>query len=153
MLITSCKPALTDEQIATMSNDELCSAVKSQPNDMRLITFMGGRNLQCHPIQITCIKAGYKAGTKKFNDCIHTLTQSQALDEREAEINAQRFGQSIGNAFSQYGQSIQQNNIGQIQPAYQLPTYAAPAKPAQTNCTVTPGNSMFPQSQVNCRSY
>jgi hypothetical protein len=153
LMLAACKPPMTDEQIAAMSNDELCAAVQGHPEDIRLVTFMGGRNLQCHPTQITCKKAGFKAGSKKFSDCVSILMQSEALDKQQAQINAQKFGQALGAAMSQYGQSLQQNNVGYIQPAYQAPAYVAPARPAQTNCTVTPGNATFPQSQVNCRSY
>jgi hypothetical protein len=68
-----------------------------------------------------------------------------------AQASTPNFGQALGDAFKglTYRQPIQTT------PTYTLPapSYIAPARPMQTNCTVTPGNSMFPQSQVDCRSY
>lgn len=149
LALTACKQALSDKEIMAMDNKSLCEAVQARPDDGKLMTFMFGRKLSCHPFQISCKNAGFKVGTKGYSGCISAMVDEAAKEKAESA----RMGAAIGQAFQNYGNSLNQNNVGYIQPPYQAPTYTAPAAPTQSRCTVTPGNAMFPQSQVNCRSY
>jgi len=130
LVCTACvTTTYNDQQLMAMTDDQLCAAVKADPMNIRTVTFMHGRKLECHPAMETCKAAGYKSGTKDYSDCV--------LANIEHLKNEQRARQEAARAlFLSGGMNPQPVQT----PVYQMRT------PARTSCTGF-GNT------VNCTTY
>lgn len=102
-LVTGCATSLSDEQIMAMDDKQLCAAVAQNPEELRLVTFMGERGLECHPAQITCTKAGFKKKTEKYNFCVQSMIQEEQM---KAESRRQAW-QAFGKGMQQAGRDMQ----------------------------------------------
>lgn len=98
--LCSCAAPLTSDKLAAMSNDELCKTAQIMPDNLTVATFIAGRKLRCHPIQQTCIKAGFKPGGKGYEACIRANSEQMAADAQERRRRAA----IIGAAFQKMGQ-------------------------------------------------
>lgn len=56
---------------------------------------MDGRKLQCHPVQITCKKAGFKVGSREYNNCTSKLINAMMADAAEKRANARAYGAAL----------------------------------------------------------
>ncbi len=127
--LTSCAVTqMSDEQIQTMSDDKLCSAVAANPTDFRLFTYMNGRKLTCHPAQITCKNSGFKIGSKDYAQCIDGMMAQIIKEKQDADARRMAFGAALG----QWGQNMQAQSMVN--------------RPVTTNCNTIGGS-------VSCTSY
>jgi hypothetical protein len=107
VLIGCASSPPTAQQLAAMSDDELCDAVDSWPLRYDVATSMLSRGLECHPAQKACKIAGYSPDQQQYDDCIAAMIQQIHQDEaRAAEARAiwagavMQGGQSMQNALS-----------------------------------------------------
>ena len=109
VLLSACVSAshISNEQLSAMPDEQLCSTVKSYPTDRRVISFMSGRELTCHPAMETCEMAGYKMGTTDYDDCV-TYNLVQIIEEEEKHKRGLR-AMGAAMAASSYSPPVQRS--------------------------------------------
>ena len=104
ILLSGCANVqLTDQQLMSMSNEQLCQVVAEQPLNAKVIAYESGRNLSCHPAEITCRNAGFKINSAPYIECVkgqfHQIADEQEASRRKRKAVAAALG-DLGDSMS-----------------------------------------------------
>jgi hypothetical protein len=121
-LLVGC--VTTDEQIMHMDNEQLCAAAQHEPLNARIVNFIDARGLQdCHPVQISCSRAGFQRDTPAYQTCMQGMFQQMQLEQAQQAAAAQAILSATQNYFQQRQQA-----------AERAAERAAAQRPVTTNC-------------------
>ncbi len=69
LVLSACASPLTDQEISGLSNEQLCTVSRSNP-DPRLDAEIKRKGLDCDPATLNCKAQGLKKNTKEFSSCV-----------------------------------------------------------------------------------
>lgn len=93
LLLTACvSPAsdMTSEQVAKLSNSQLCHLRNSYPWEAKTETEIGRRGINCDPLYLECKYQGFEDNTPEMRFCINSLEEQYALQKRLKEEEQKR---------------------------------------------------------------
>lgn len=74
---------MTDEQIRTMSDDQLCSYKNAYRAEARTEAEVARRGLNCNRYYRECIRRGNQPGTQAMNFCMDLVRENERLRYQE----------------------------------------------------------------------
>lgn len=94
LILSGCvSPAasMTQEQVATFSNQQLCELTWNYPYEQKTQLEIGRRGLNCDPVYIECDNSGLEPGTPAFTLCMKNIQERNALAQ---QVQAQQIANS-----------------------------------------------------------
>ncbi len=85
---------MAPEQIAALSDDELCRYDNNYRAEAKLEAEIAKRQINCDPFYRQCLKQGNQPGTQAMNFCIATLKENEAL-KQEPVTSPYMFNQGL----------------------------------------------------------
>ncbi len=91
LLLTACASPtfqMSPEQVASLSDDQLCSYQNNYRDETKLLDEISHRKLNCDRFYRECLRQGNTPGTQAMGFCIATLRENERLQyERESWRN------------------------------------------------------------------
>lgn len=108
-LLTACASPtfqMSPEQVASLSDDQICSYKNNYRNETKLEVELARRNLNCDPYFRECLRQGNQPGTQAMDFCRDVLRDNQRLRYDNYYHNADVFG------YHRFGRHHRHSGVG-----------------------------------------
>ena len=122
LLLSGCTSPLANmshDQVAQLSDDQICSFYRSYSFEEKTALEVGKRRLNCDPNVRACMANGYKDGTAEMALCVNNRIEKaqlqQQIEDQNRIIQNQQNQMIIQNSINRNNPNLYQNNSPIVQ--------------------------------------